>query len=42
MRVVTPDVEPYAGDGVAVRMRMRSRGASPSATLSNERIPQPS
>ena len=35
-------VEPYAGDGVAVRMRMRGRGASPSATLSNERIPQPS
>ena len=35
-------VEPYAGDGVAVRMRMRARGAAPSATLSHERIPQPS
>ena len=35
-------VEPYAGDGVALRMRMRARGAAPSATLSNERIPQPS
>jgi signal transduction histidine kinase len=35
-------VEPYATDGVAVRMRMRARGAAPSATLSNERIPQPS
>ena len=35
-------VEPYNGDGVAIRMRMRARGASPSATLSNERIPQPS
>ncbi len=35
-------VEPYAGEGVAVRMRMRARGAAPSATLSNERIPQPS
>ena len=35
-------VTPYAGDGVAVRMRMRARGAAPSATLSHERIPQPS
>lgn len=35
-------VEPYAGDGVSLRMRMRARGAAPSATLSNERIPQPS
>jgi signal transduction histidine kinase len=35
-------VEPYATIGVAVRMRMRARGAAPSATLSNERIPQPS
>jgi signal transduction histidine kinase len=35
-------IEPYAGEGVALRMRMRARGASPSATLSNERIPQPS
>lgn len=35
-------VEPYAGEGVAIRMRMRARGAAPSATLSNERIPQPS
>jgi signal transduction histidine kinase len=35
-------VEPYAGEGVALRMRMRARGAAPSATLSNERIPQPS
>ncbi|MDU0312654.1 histidine kinase [Phycicoccus sp. M110.8] len=35
-------VEPYAGDGVAIRMRMRGRGGAPSATLSNERIPQPS
>ena len=35
-------VEPYAGVGVALRMRMRARGAAPSATLSNERIPQPS
>jgi signal transduction histidine kinase len=35
-------VEPYATHGVAVRMRMRARGAAPSATLSNERIPQPS
>jgi signal transduction histidine kinase len=35
-------VEPYATDGVAVRMRMRARGAAPSATLSKERIPQPS
>lgn len=35
-------VEPFAGEGVALRMRMRARGASPSATLSNERIPQPS
>jgi signal transduction histidine kinase len=34
--------EPYSGDGVAVRMRMRARGAAPSATLSHERIPQPS
>jgi signal transduction histidine kinase len=35
-------VEPYATQGVAVRMRMRARGAAPSATLSHERIPQPS
>ena len=35
-------VTPYADDGVAVRMRMRARGAAPSATLSHERIPQPS
>ena len=35
-------VTPYAGEGVAVRMRMRARGAAPSATLSHERIPQPS
>jgi hypothetical protein len=35
-------IEPYAGEGVALRMRMRARGAAPSATLSNERIPQPS
>ncbi|WP_270886494.1 sensor histidine kinase [Pedococcus sp. 5OH_020] len=35
-------VEPYAGQGVALRMRLRARGAAPSATLSNERIPQPS
>ena len=35
-------VEPYAEEGVAVRMRMRARGAAPSANLSNERIPQPS
>ena len=35
-------VEPHAGHGVALRMRMRGRGATPSATLSNERIPQPS
>ena len=35
-------VEPYAGEGVAVRMRLRARGAAPSATLSQERIPQPS
>jgi signal transduction histidine kinase len=35
-------MEPYAGQGVAVRMRMRARGAAPSATLSHERIPQPS
>jgi signal transduction histidine kinase len=35
-------VEPYAGEGVAVRIRLQARGAAPSATLSNERIPQPS
>jgi signal transduction histidine kinase len=35
-------VEPYAERGVSVRMRMRARGATPSANLSNERIPQPS
>ena len=35
-------LEPTAGEGVALRMRMRARGAAPSATLSNERIPQPS
>jgi signal transduction histidine kinase len=35
-------VEPYAGEGVAVRMRLRARGAAPSANLSQERIPQPS
>jgi hypothetical protein len=35
-------LEPYADRGVALRMRMRARGATPSATLSNERIPQPS
>ena len=35
-------VAPYAGDGVAVHMRLRARGAAPSANLSQERIPQPS
>lgn len=35
-------VEPYGERGVSVRMRMRARGAAPSATLSHERIPQPS
>ena len=35
-------VERYARRGVSVRMRMRARGASPSATLSHERIPHPS
>ena len=35
-------VEPHAGDGVSVRIRMRARGAAPSANLSHERIPQPS
>ena len=35
-------VEPYANEGVAVRMRLRARGAAPSANLSHERIPQPS
>jgi signal transduction histidine kinase len=35
-------LEPMADQGVALRMRMRARGAAPSATLSNERIPQPS
>lgn len=35
-------VEPLPGQGVAIRMRMRARGAAPSATLSQERIPQPS
>ena len=35
-------IEPYAERGVALRMKMRARGAAPSATLSNERIPQPS
>ena len=35
-------VDPYGERGVSVRMRMRARGAAPSATLSHERIPQPS
>ncbi len=35
-------VERYARRGVSVRMRMRARGASPSAVLSHERIPHPS
>jgi signal transduction histidine kinase len=35
-------VDPYAGDGVAVHLRLQARRAAPSATLSNERIPQPS
>jgi signal transduction histidine kinase len=35
-------LEPYGGAGVALRMRMRALGAAPSATLSKERIPQPS
>jgi hypothetical protein len=35
-------VQPYGERGVSVRMRMRARGAAPSATLSHERIPQPS
>jgi signal transduction histidine kinase len=35
-------VEPYGERGVSLRMRMRVRGAAPSATLSHERIPQPS
>ncbi len=35
-------VERYARRGVSVRMRMRARGANPSATLSHERIPHPS
>jgi signal transduction histidine kinase len=35
-------VEPFGERGVSVRMRMRARGAAPSATLSHERIPQPS
>jgi len=35
-------LEPFAEDGVVLRMRMRARGAAPSATLSHERIPQPS
>jgi signal transduction histidine kinase len=34
-------VEPQVS-GVVLQMRMRARGAAPSATLSNERIPQPS
>lgn len=35
-------VESYGERGVSVRMTMRARGAAPSATLSHERIPQPS
>ncbi len=35
-------VESRVGTGIIVRMRMRARGAASSATLSNERIPQPS
>ncbi len=35
-------VERYARRGVSVRMRMRARGASPSGTLSQERMPHPS
>jgi signal transduction histidine kinase len=35
-------VEPQTVQGVVLHMRMRARGAAPSATLSNERIPQPS
>lgn len=35
-------VDPYGERGVSVRMKMRARGAAPSATLSHERIPQPS
>lgn len=35
-------LEPFGVEGTALRMRMRARGAAPSATLSNERIPQPS
>lgn len=35
-------VEPHGEKGVSVRIRMRARGAAPSATLSHERIPQPS
>jgi signal transduction histidine kinase len=35
-------VEPQVAQGVVLHMRMRARGAAPSATLSNERIPQPS
>jgi signal transduction histidine kinase len=35
-------VEPQPVQGVVLHMRMRAGGAAPSATLSNERIPQPS